>query len=316
MASADQLAQQLRYGPKVAGLQRRSQYLEDALRALGESGGQNIRSAPELGAKLLATAILKRSSDKAMDRTLQAVASAKAERAARLIAGLPEIKPQPVMPPSQMAAPQPPPAQQAPPQQTPAPQPPMQPQPSAYSPQDRDSLIRMLVTEAGGEGPEGMAAAGSVALNRLKSGYGGAKSLRDVVFAPNQFEGMSRANQVRPEEYQRAAQVADALLSGQAQDPTGGAINFLNPELQVQMGRNIPAWAQGQGQRIGRHVFFGGQPQQMAQQGAQAPQMPPQQAQQPFDVAQMGAGANPFPEAPAQPQAPPQAPQQAPQSTT
>ena len=57
-----------------------------------------------------------------------------------------------------------------------------------------------------------------------------------------------------------ALRIADAILSGNAPDPTGGAVNFLNPKLQKQLGRSIPSWAQGQGQRIGNHVFFGGQP--------------------------------------------------------
>jgi hypothetical protein len=163
----------------------------------------------------------------------------------------------------------------------------------------------MMVTEAGGEGPQGMAAAGHVALNRLRSGYGGAKSLTDVIFARHQFEGMNHAAEVRPEDYQRGQQIADALLSGQAPDITNGATNFLNPELQTQLGRQTPAWAQGQGQRIGNHVFFGGQPgtpapQQMAQNTASPPPTPPNQNGSPDqgampDLSQAGAGAQPFP---------------------
>lgn len=127
------------------------------------------------------------------------------------------------------------------------------------SPGDLDALTRMLATEALGEGPEGMAAAAHVALNRARTGHGGAKSLRDVVYARNQFEGMSRAGQVTPEAYAKARQVAEAVMAGQVPDPTNGAVNFINPELQEQMGRRQPAWApRGQGQRIGRHVFYGG----------------------------------------------------------
>lgn len=126
------------------------------------------------------------------------------------------------------------------------------------SPQDRDALARMMVTEAGGEGPGGMAAVAHVALNRLNSGYGGAKSLADVVNAPHQFEGMSRAASVHPQDLVRAQAVAQQVLSGQIPDPTNGAIQFLNPTLQGQLGRQQPAWASGAGQRIGRHVFYGG----------------------------------------------------------
>lgn len=134
--------------------------------------------------------------------------------------------------------------------------------PVQAAPQDVDALARMIYAEAGGEGPQGMAAAGHVAVNRLRTGYGGAKSLTDVVGAPHQFEGMtsSRAH-VAPTDpgYQAALQVAQGIVSGQIADPTNGAVNFLNPELQGDMGRQQPAWATGGGLRIGRHVFYGGQ---------------------------------------------------------
>lgn len=295
------VAQALAYGPKAAGLIRRSQYLEDALRNLQEQGGQNIRSPYELAAKLAATAILSNRSNKAQEAALGEVRANKEQRLARLLAGLDSASAPPAMPqqapppmpdpmPTRETAPPPVPVQTAP-------LPPAQPQAARYTPQDRDALAKMLVVEAVGEGPEGMAAAGHVALNRLRTGYGGAKSLVDVVNAPNQFEGMNRVSQIKPDQYQRALQVADAVLSGQMPDPTGGAVNFLNPELQTQLGRRIPAWAQGQGRRIGRHVFFGGN-------GASAG---PAQAQ-PFNVADVAMGAQPF-EAPQQtPSAPERSP--------
>lgn len=126
------------------------------------------------------------------------------------------------------------------------------------SPQDRDQLARMMVTEAGGEGPQGMAAVAHVALNRLKSGYGGAGSLSDVVTAPNQFEGMSRASSVKLADLQKARVIADQVIAGQIPDPTNGANQFLNPVLETKLGRAQPKWADGSGQRIGNHVFYGG----------------------------------------------------------
>lgn len=292
------IAAALRYGPKAQQSIRRSQYLSDALKQLGDQGQRPIQGWGELGSKLLATAILNRANDKAQDRTLGAIKEGQDSETASLIAALGGGKPAAPQQPQMPAAPPPPmPTAPAPQPVMSAPLPPAQPQPQqvSASPEDVDALARMLATEAIGEGPEGMAAAGHVALNRLKSGHGGAKTLRDVVFAPNQFEGMSRAGQVKPEDYQKAAQVAQAILSGQVPDPTGGAVNFLNPDLQVQMGRQIPAWAQGPGQRIGRHVFFGGQPQQQAAQGVPPPPMPPnpagptvQPAAQPYEVAAIG----------------------------
>lgn len=316
MATAQEIAAALRYGPQTAGLVRRSAYLQDALAAMQQQGGQNIRSPVELGAKLIATALLSRASNKSQDATLGAMRANQDAETSSMLAAFQKPTPAPapaIMPPAQAQAPAPPP--QAP---APAPMPrPQAPGPQA-SAQDRDALIRMVATEAGGEGPDGMLAAGHVALNRLRSGYGGAKSLADVVMAPHQFEGMSRAGQVKPDDYQRAGQVVDAILSGQAADPTGGAINFLNPELQTQLGRKIPSWAQGQGQRIGRHVFFGGG--QQAAQSVPPPPMPPspngpaEQPATPYQVASIG----PTPPPPSAPEvspsgvgAPPAAPPQA-----
>lgn len=292
------VAAALRYGPQTAGLMHRSAYLEDALRNMQQSGGENIRSPWELGAKLVATALLSRASNKAQDATLGAIKADQDAETQKLLASFPTSRPAlpssaPALPAMAPPVPDPVPAQalpQAPPQSQ-----------TAHSPQDRDALIRMVVTEAGGEGPEGMAAAAHVALNRLRTGYQGAKNLTQVVNAPYQFEGMSRAAQVKPDDYQRAGQIVDAILGGQSQDPTNGAINFLNPELQVKMGRAIPAWAQGQGQRIGRHVFFGGgRPQQMAAQSVPPPPPPPdpggppvQGDAMPYEVAALGSSPLP-----------------------
>ncbi len=191
------------------------------------------------------------------------------------------------------------------------------------SPQDRDALARMVAVEAGGEGPVGMAAAAHVALNRYRSGYGGAKSLSDIVYQPHQFEAIQRGVQPDPRALAVASQIADGVIGGQIPDPTGGAMAFLNPELQVngwagRAGRPLPAWAQGQGQRIGNHVFFGGNP-QLAQNGAApgAPGAPagpdavdqgPSGAAPPADLGAMGMGAQPF----AAPQGAPASPAPAP----
>jgi hypothetical protein len=129
-----------------------------------------------------------------------------------------------------------------------------------YTPQDREALAQMIATEALNQGEQGMAAAGAVALNRARTGYGGAKSVYDAVHAPHQFEGMGRAGQIRPQDMQKALAVADRILSGELADPTGGAINFINKDLQLSRGDAIPSWAQGEGQKIGAHTFFGGKP--------------------------------------------------------
>jgi hypothetical protein len=140
---------------------------------------------------------------------------------------------------------------------------------STLSPEDRDALIRMGVSEAGGEPTTGQAAVLHVALNRLNSGYGGAKSLSQVVNAPGQFEGMTsnRANLSSSDpQYQRMGQLVDQVTSGQVPDPTGGAVNFYNPVLNARLAAHngdrsaVASFDDGKGQRIGNHVFFGGNP--------------------------------------------------------
>ena len=57
--------------------------------------------------------------------------------------------------------------------------------------------------------------------------------------------------------YRNAAQIADAVLTGQMSDPTAGATYFLNPAVVRQRrGGSLPSWAQGEGQSIGRHTFY------------------------------------------------------------
>jgi hypothetical protein len=57
--------------------------------------------------------------------------------------------------------------------------------------------------------------------------------------------------------YQNAAQIADAVLTGQIPDPTAGATHFLNPTIvRKRRGGSLPEWARGEGQPIGRHTFY------------------------------------------------------------
>lgn len=282
------IAAALGYGPQTQQAIRRSSYLADALKQLQDQGRQPIQSYGELGAKLLATAILNRGQNKAQDATLAALKADQDRETNEAIAGLRGPAAFAPTPPPAITRPEP--APQTVPPPAPVQQAPLAPAQASYRPEDKDALTRMLVTEAIGEGPQGMAAAGHVALNRLKSGkFGG--TLRDVIFAPRQFSGMAHAGQVRPEDYQVASQIAEGVLAGQIPDPTGGATHFLNPELTIQQQGHLPAWAttMGQGQRIGRHVFLGGNP-QVAQNlppppAPPDPNGPPVQASQPFQVA-------------------------------
>ncbi|WP_104019133.1 cell wall hydrolase [Roseovarius nitratireducens] len=126
---------------------------------------------------------------------------------------------------------------------------------------ERDLLALTLDAEAGGEGYDGMLAAGSVIANRAKEGgYGG--DVKQVIMKPGQFsawnsvtgyaggEGGLDMSSRKPS--QDAYRVADAILSGDYRDPTGGATHYYNPAAAS------PKWGQDAGgnwHRIGNHVF-------------------------------------------------------------
>lgn len=131
------------------------------------------------------------------------------------------------------------------------------------SPPARDLLIRTVIGEAANQPDEGQAAVAHVVMNRVKAGRYGGKDIPGVVLAKNQFEPWStRAKElwaIPPDSpaYQRAAAIVDGVLTGQAPDPTGGATHFLEPDIVRQRrGGTLPAWASGEGQRIGSHLFF------------------------------------------------------------
>ena len=131
-----------------------------------------------------------------------------------------------------------------------------------FNAEDRDYLIRTMVFEAGTESDEGKAAVAHVVLNRERTGRWG-NSLRQVVTARWQFEPwMTKREEIEAlslsdPRYREAAQIADAVLSGEIPDPTAGATHFLNPKIvRKRRGGSLPTWAQGEGQPIGRHTFY------------------------------------------------------------
>ncbi|MGL5736207.1 MAG: cell wall hydrolase, partial [Beijerinckiaceae bacterium] len=141
------------------------------------------------------------------------------------------------------------------------------------NPADREILAKTIMAEAGGEGYGGMLAAGAVMDNRRKGGgYG--DGWEGVLMKPGQFsawnsvtgyaggEGGLNMSSMTPSEEAYAA--ADAILTGNYEDPTGGATHYYNPNVAD------PKWgakAGGQWTPIGNHVFgfadagrSGGQP--------------------------------------------------------
>jgi N-acetylmuramoyl-L-alanine amidase len=126
----------------------------------------------------------------------------------------------------------------------------------------RDYLIRTIVFEASGETEIGKTAVAHVILNRKKNGRWGNR-IEEVVTYPWQFEPwMTRRDEIEKlstddPRYLDAAKIADAVLAGTVSDPTAGATHFLNPVIVRQRrAGSLPAWAEGDGQPIGRHVFY------------------------------------------------------------
>ncbi len=156
---------------------------------------------------------------------------------------------------------------------------------------DRTRMIATILGEAGNQGGVGQNAVASVIRNRaINGGYGG-DTPSGVVTAKNQFEPWNtEAGRAR-----MGTMAADPALAGKANqaiamaygeggqapsDPTNGAVNFIAPTAQTALGRPMPPWAQGPGQDIGDHRFFGApgqQPYQVAGPPTAAPGLPPVQ---------------------------------------
>ena len=126
---------------------------------------------------------------------------------------------------------------------------------------DREILALTLQAEAGGEGYDGMLAAGSVIANRAASGKYG-EGISGVIMKPGQFsawngvtgyaggEGAIDMDKVRPGK--SALKAADAIISGDYTDVTGGATHYYNPNVAS------PAWGGNVGSNwtdIGNHRF-------------------------------------------------------------
>jgi cell wall hydrolase len=136
---------------------------------------------------------------------------------------------------------------------------------------DRSRMIATILGEAANQPPIGQTAVASVIRNRAVAGNYGGNTPSQVVTAKNQFEPWNtqggRDKMAAMAADPRLAAAADRAIGeaygegGRApNDPTNGALNFIEPKLQTALGRPMPAWAQGPGQDIGDHRFFGGNP--------------------------------------------------------
>jgi hypothetical protein len=171
------------------------------------------------------------------------------------------------------------------------------------TPAERDLAVRTILSEAGNQGPDGMAAVAHVIRNRAISGRYGGNSIASVITHPYAFEGMDdrgghfsdTAYTADPasSSYQAAAKIVDGVESGAIPDPTNGATHYLNAKLQADEGRNQPSWASGKPlATIGAHTFY-------------APDGPIDGKGGPGPAIQVADASSPTP-IPDQPSAPPQ----------
>jgi spore germination cell wall hydrolase CwlJ-like protein len=130
-----------------------------------------------------------------------------------------------------------------------------------FSPEQYDTqmLAKTALGEARGEGEEGMGAVMHTVMNRLNQLPQGS-SISDVVLAPSQFSAWNAGNpnrefmeQVNLDENESLINMAERVISGEGEDPTGGATHYFAPgEIEA------PGWA-GKMEKtatVGGHEFF------------------------------------------------------------
>jgi spore germination cell wall hydrolase CwlJ-like protein len=127
---------------------------------------------------------------------------------------------------------------------------------------DRDMAIRTIIAEAGDQPFAGQTGVAAVMRNRAVDGSYGGDTLPGVIQKPYAFEpwntetGRTRMAAIPASDprYATAGKALDSAYFGE--DPTEGATHFVSPSAQAALGRPMPSWAQGEGTRIGDHVFY------------------------------------------------------------
>lgn len=132
------------------------------------------------------------------------------------------------------------------------------------APNTREVLAATLMAEAGGEGYDGMVATGAVIRNRADSGKYGGNDINGVIMKPGQFSawngvtgyagGEGAIDMANLNVSDEAYAAADAILSGNYEDITGGATHYYNPSVAT------PKWGEsnpdsGSWTRVGNHIF-------------------------------------------------------------
>ncbi len=125
---------------------------------------------------------------------------------------------------------------------------------------DLEILARLIQCEAGGEGVQGMQAVASVIMNRVnqtQGEYGRYNTVRDVVYAPRQFECASKQQQsipnMNPEQIHY--DIAMWAMSGGRLPDLVDALWFFNPYSQ-NCRNNFPNQNGYFQTRIGDHCFY------------------------------------------------------------
>lgn len=127
----------------------------------------------------------------------------------------------------------------------------------------KDILARTLLGEARGEGVQGMEAVAHVIANRANSGRYPSDP-EAVALQPKQFsvwnagEGGGKTNYDRnSREYETAIQAVERVFSGQAPDPTNGALFYHTPAVNPNWSREANRYGTTQ---LGNHIFYNGRP--------------------------------------------------------
>lgn len=120
--------------------------------------------------------------------------------------------------------------------------------------EDWNDVVNTVIAEAGGEGPEGLAAVAHVIRNRATAS---GKSPAEIVRAPSQFEGYSapgtgsRQAMTDPQMRAQAEQIIRGVFNGGVPDPTGGADHFHADYVSPSWAASMPRTT-----KIGGHSFY------------------------------------------------------------
>lgn len=131
---------------------------------------------------------------------------------------------------------------------------------------DLEILARTIHEEAKGESDKGKLAVGAVIANRVKAQSWMGKNLKEVILKPYQFSpwnswtGAAGGRQgkemlgVAAKPSEASYEAARKILSGEYEDPTGGATHFVNPKEKEDVSWYEP-FSKNEPMRIGNHQF-------------------------------------------------------------